>query len=130
MLELDESVDRDTAINKAYILIQGLDSGTNMRAALSAASDMFDSQGLSGRPRRVVLITDGIADNRELTEQEASQLKSEYVHITCIGVGPRAFLPLLRNIATNPDEVIYENSFAALASKNVLSNICGGNLIF
>ena len=78
-------------------------------------------------PNRVVLITDGRADNRRSAVAAANRLKHiSSAYIAVVGVGPDADVDELKMLATSPDDVIMATDYGSLQSvvRQLLAAIC------
>lgn len=93
--------------------------GTNTEKALNMArNDLFleKPEGMSrpNIPRFVVLLTDGMSLDPEVTIKEAELLKQKGVYITVVAVGRSINRRELVDIASSPRNVITVSSFAYL----------------
>lgn len=122
----------ETAI-RATKYIRG---GTSTHMALSLARTRLFALKPEGSSRPsiakfLVLLTDGISADVELTAKESSALKNEGVHVVVVAIGHRVNKKELVSIASRPQDVIRVSSFAWLKFivESVRDRVCGGTLL-
>lgn len=98
---------------------------TNTAQALEIGRTELITNGRSGVPHVIILLTDGQSDEPEATMQEALLAHSQGIRILAIGIGPKINLTELNGVATDPDigHVFLISSFSGKEFSSILAPI-------
>jgi hypothetical protein len=117
----------DYARIKADLATVGYSSGTNLDAALSAATAELESHGAQGKMQLEILLTDGIPDPPEanVTLATVQRIQDRGVMLYTIGLGADLDESLLKWLANLTGGVYYHASSAA-ELEEIYLNISNG----
>lgn len=104
--------------------IQFTSGGTQTDLALDKAYSIFQdgARSSSGIPSVVLLLTDGVSNNRSQTIESAKKLHSENVQVYSFGIGFSDDAEL-QAIASDPKYVFYINSFDTSLFNSILLQV-------
>ena len=90
---------------------------------------MLLSQGRREVMWSIVVITDGVSDNRFRTSEAARKAREDFIRVIGLGVGNTVFEPEIRAISSQ-DSALIINSFTSLAlTTNFVEYTCEGVLV-
>lgn len=103
--------------------------GTRTYLALSQArTSLFAGSSRQNIAKFLIVLTDGMSTNVELTAQEARALKNEGVHVVVVAVGRTVYRRELVSMASRRQDIIRVRSYASLGNivKNIQDRVCNG----
>lgn len=107
--------------------------GTRTYLALSQArTSLFAGSSRQNIAKFLIVLTDGMSRNVELTAQEARALKNEDVHVVVVAVGRTVHRKELVSMASRQQDIIRVRSYASLGNivKNIQDRVCNGEFQF
>jgi collagen type VI alpha len=116
------SINTPNGFRQAVVQIPFRPGRTNTAAAIELARQQFIQNGREGVPHAIVLITDGLSNDKDATIQAAVNARGNGIEIFAIGVGAGVDSDELNAIATDPDSthVSLLNSFSAQTLGSIL----------
>lgn len=104
---------------------------TNTAAAINLAHQQLIQNGRQGVPHGVVVITDGMSNDKDATIQAAVNAKANGIEIFAVGVGSSLDIDELNSVASDPDSIhvflLSDFSLNSLSSilKPLAQKVCG-----
>ena len=124
-------------VNAAIDRMKWVKGGTRTDRALRLARNkMFLEKpaGMSrpGVPKFLMVMTDGISSNLNLTALEAAELKKRGIHIMVVAVGYNFYMREALAIASSSRDVVTARSFSRLRRivVDARERFCGGKITF
>ncbi|KAK3083273.1 hypothetical protein FSP39_018154 [Pinctada imbricata] len=103
---LNSFKDKDRLRMLAGVLKQPKAS-TNTARGIEYVREKLRTDGRTGVPKIIIVITDGSSDNPRDTARQANMAKMEGVKVIAVGVGGQMFRDELRQIASNPRTKVF-----------------------
>ncbi|XP_053380888.1 uncharacterized protein LOC123562048 [Mercenaria mercenaria] len=101
---------------------------TNTGAALGEAYKMFTEEGRSDAKKILFLVTDGRADDLEVMNTNARNIKGIGAHAVAIGIGEKVDRTELNTIASSVDSVYIFTEITEELKTKIQKDICGQTL--
>ncbi|CAG5115730.1 unnamed protein product, partial [Candidula unifasciata] len=123
---LNPTGDKSLVLSKVQSL-EHPDEETRTDKAIYRAMDMFRQFGRNGSvPKLLMLITDGVPTERDLTIQSANEAKDMGINLYVIGVTEQADETEMRKIASMKNQVFLTEDFTTLAGSlnNATNRAC------
>lgn len=118
--DFDSEADIITAVNNLTFITGNTVTG---RALEMARTQIFDitAGDRPGAPNIIVVLTDGISTNPNVTQEEADILRNSNTLVITIGIGPYLDANELKNLATDSRFIFRVGDFDKL--QNIVENI-------